>query len=131
MTDSPHIIVIDDDPLVLEVTAELLEFTGARVTCAQEWTDLGGSDLSATVDLILLDVMMPSLRGDDLVPILRRNLSPRTVIVLYSGMPAPELAKIAQECGVEHFLQKGSVTGHALIKAVEALLPSRPAPQLS
>lgn len=58
MSESPSVLIIDDDPDFLEAVGHLLETRGYRVWTARDGGD--GFDLARAIepDLILLDVMM-------------------------------------------------------------------------
>ena len=64
------VLVVDDDPIVLEVTRERLEGAGYIVYVREE--ALGTSQWSAEFqpDIVLLDVNMPALTGLDLAQLL-------------------------------------------------------------
>lgn len=62
MTAAPTVLVIDDDPSIVDVLCDALEDAGYRVLCA-----LGEAALALArreqPDVILLDVMMPGMDG--------------------------------------------------------------------
>ena len=62
---SPRVIVIDDDPSVREVSRAYLERDGFVVTLAE--TAQEGIELAERVapDLVVLDLMLPDLPGED------------------------------------------------------------------
>ncbi len=67
------LLVVDDDPDVLDLTASLLRDGGYRVLSAP-----GGPEALAllereTVDLVLTDVVMPGMTGFELVERARRH----------------------------------------------------------
>ncbi len=87
MADRPHILVVEDDPLVSELLLAALE-EDYEVTGA-ETAALGNERLRAGgVDLLLLDCTLPGGLGDDLIPEADRTGVP---VVLMSGNP--ELAR--------------------------------------
>ncbi|HSI76380.1 MAG TPA: ATP-binding protein [Lunatimonas sp.] len=63
--DSLHILLVDDDPIVLKFTRHLLSSLGAKVS-----SHLGGSELVANFkedqyDLAMFDIQMPEVSGYD------------------------------------------------------------------
>ncbi|HEY6433708.1 MAG TPA: response regulator [Acetobacteraceae bacterium] len=87
MADRPHILVVEDDPLVSELLLTALE-EDYQVT-GVETAALGYERLRAGgVDLLLLDCTLPGGLGDDLIPEADRVGVP---VVLMSGNP--ELAR--------------------------------------
>ncbi|WP_343985933.1 response regulator transcription factor [Pseudonocardia aurantiaca] len=72
-SDGPRLLVVDDEPNILELLSASLRFAGFTVETAP-----GGSEALTTVrsfrpDLLLLDVMMPDLTGFELVERLRAD----------------------------------------------------------
>ncbi len=62
-SSSPSVMVIDDDPDILEVTRFVLENAGYRVATAANGADALASLREAKPGLILLDLMMPVMNG--------------------------------------------------------------------
>ena len=82
-----HILVIDDDPVVLVMARDFLEDAGYRVSVAND--AIYSNDViygSDPPDLILMDVMMPLMSGDKKVRALkRRDRSSNIPVLLISG----------------------------------------------
>ncbi len=102
-----HLLVIDDDPVLVEALRELLmrRFPDAKVeTCTSSSTSL---ERIATVDydVILSDVRMPGVDG---ITLLRRahELRPDTPILLLTGMGEYDLAVKALRAGAFDFIAK-------------------------
>ena len=85
------VLVVDDDPLVREIAAHLVESLGYRTLCAEhgrQALDMVMGD-PGRVDLVLTDVSMPRLGGLDLVRELKARGSPVPVVLL-SGYTPPD-----------------------------------------
>lgn len=102
------ILVVDDDPDVLDVTMDILRNEGCRV-----FTAPGGDQALKTysanrdaIDLILLDIIMPDMDGREVFTELKK-FDPGCRVLLYSGYSldgqADEL--LADPC-IQGFLQK-------------------------
>jgi DNA-binding NtrC family response regulator len=81
-TYSGHILVVDDEPSVLGITARLLEAAGFTVTTCSDSTkalDLLG-DLEP--DLLITDVRMPKVTGTDLARTMRRFAVDIPIIII-------------------------------------------------
>lgn len=105
------ILVVDDDPALLETTRAILEMEGFEVH-----TQLGAFGTGSLVqrldpDLILLDVHMPALSGDNLVPLLRAGTtSNRDVpIVFHSSNDEASLRALVMKLGVRGYVCKGDL----------------------
>src|SRR5262249_26271874 len=59
-------MVVDDDPVVLEVTRERLSFMGYDVIVRESALGTSAAILRERPDVVLLDVNMPSLSGEQL-----------------------------------------------------------------
>ena len=119
---TPHVLVVDDNPQVLETTQDVLESSGFQVTTASSWAELSPIVFAGQLDLVLLDLMMPGLRGDALAPVLERFTRPETKIAFYSAMPQADLEAAAARTGIPYTIQKGSATGLKLVAVVRAIL---------
>jgi PAS domain S-box-containing protein len=104
---SETILVVDDEPMVLEVTREILELLGYRVLTA----DSGGEAIRIyreegdSIDLIILDMIMPEMGGDKTFEALHR-LDPHIKVLLASGYSMEGKAAIMLEQGCAGFIQK-------------------------
>lgn len=113
--------------LLIEDDRAIAEMFGARLTAAGYLTAMaadGVSGLAFSValqpDLILLDIGLPRMRGDELLRELRRD--PRTlripVVVLSNWADDPELMKRLRGLGVLEIVVKSHMTPNALVEAV-------------
>jgi two-component system OmpR family response regulator len=88
-TPEARILVVDDEPNILELLSASLRFSGFEVETAAD----GQAALEAArrfgPDLILLDVMMPGLDGFDVLRSLRGGGS-RTPVLFLTARDAPE-----------------------------------------
>ena len=119
-----HILVIDDDPLVLAMSQDFLEDAGYRVSTARDaiYSNdvIYGNDPPA---LILMDVMMPLMTGDKKVRALkRRDRSSSIPVLLVSGKKEAELQRLASEVGADGYLTK-PFNAEKLVGTVRAHLP--------
>jgi signal transduction histidine kinase/CheY-like chemotaxis protein len=86
----PRVLVVDDDPAVLEGVAELLEIIGYEVTAVPGSTQAaqlveGGLE----VDALVTDVIMPGMTGPDLARLVWER-RPDMPVLFISGFAAPE-----------------------------------------
>jgi DNA-binding NtrC family response regulator len=66
-TAAATILIVDDDPRVRDVVAELLAEDGYQVRCAANGHEALAILASDEIDLVLSDVMMPQLDGPSFV----------------------------------------------------------------
>lgn len=105
------ILLIDDSPVVRDVTRAILEQAGYVVMEQPSPFGLLSAINDARPDLVLLDVNMPALSGDAAVRINLRNgiltqQRRRCPIVLFSSLPEAELADLTAQCGATGYICK-------------------------
>jgi DNA-binding response OmpR family regulator len=94
------VLVVDDDPVILEVVRERLDAAGYDVYVRAD--ALGTSQWVAREqpDFILLDVMMPALSGGELGQLLKRSTSTnQTAVILHSSLTAASLQPVIERTG--------------------------------
>ena len=83
------VLVVDDDPAVLRVTAELFRHLGYRVLSAESGYDaLAILRSGDPVDILFADLCMPGIDGDRLVE-MARALRPALHVIVTSGSALP------------------------------------------
>lgn len=60
---APRVLIIEDDPDVVELLTELLEGEGCQVTVAEDGLEGLMKMRTGQPDLALLDIMMPDING--------------------------------------------------------------------
>ncbi|MEE4314052.1 MAG: cache domain-containing protein [Desulfofustis sp.] len=104
---SETILLVDDEIMILEVGQAMLEQLGYRVLVAQ-----GGQAAvalvehqSETIDLVILDLIMPGMDGGETLATLR-NISQDVPVVLSSGYALNKQMEHVMAQGCSGFLQK-------------------------
>lgn len=115
-----RILVVDDSPIVLAAARHVLDGAGFEVETRSGVEELGEKG-ALGFDLILMDVQMPQLYGDDIASILRNDRGVRTPIYLFSTLPAEELAKRAREARLDGYICK-DMSMDALVGEVRKIL---------
>ena len=104
MDTHPLILVVEDDPGVAETLEALLQAGGYATQIAD------GPGAAATAkeihpDTVLLDLMLPDIRGEDVYQQLQADESTRDIpVMITSAVPAAALK--AQRLGVDDILTK-------------------------
>jgi CheY-like chemotaxis protein len=92
------ILVVDDEAVVLSICQNILTSLGAyhvvAMTSALEAARFFENHISPSIDLALIDVMMPGMNGIELANRIR-NDRPTTKIVLMSGFGPRDIARVA------------------------------------
>jgi CheY-like chemotaxis protein len=112
-----RILVIDDDDVSREVIVAHLADAGHHVTGLPSPIGATKNIVEARIQVVVLDVMMPSMRGDKLAALLSRNPKLKSLgVVLITGAPASELHSLAAEVKAAAVVSKSAL--------VEQLLPA-------
>jgi len=119
------ILLIDDSELALTWAEARLTEAGHTVIARDEPLGAGLIIVREKPDLVLIDVAMPSLNGDELVKLLKRHAGMHnSVLVLYSSSHAPELASLAEGCGADGYMPK-SADPDEFMRLVDGFLAQR------
>lgn len=137
-----RVLVLDDSQMLVELTVQALTAAGHQTRGATDLAQLDQELNQQAFDLILMDVNMPEMFGDDVVEYLRNQRQVTAALVLYSDIPEEELAAKAKASGADGYLSKaggleGVLSGvaHYLAhpgtpppKVLQATVVSPPAP---
>lgn len=124
---APHLLLVDDDPDILDVVGDFLEEEGYRVSRAENGAEALRRIEALSPDLVLLDLMMPVTDGWEVLARLRNpERWCRIPIVLLSAHNA--LAEQAQELHADAYLGK-PFEMEILIRKIRELLSRTPPDQ--
>jgi CheY-like chemotaxis protein len=101
-----RILIVDDSPLLLEMTRAALVDRGYEVLTATDLAELERHTESGELSLILLDVQMPEAFGDDVGMVLRAVRGIRTPIYLFSSLDESELGRRAENAQLDGYISK-------------------------
>ena len=95
-----RVLVIDDDPVTLEIVRAALEDAGYDVTTRERAFGTSVVIAEEHPDIVLADVSMPGLSGDGLVRVGAANPQLKgTLFILYSARRSADLERLARESG--------------------------------
>lgn len=83
MSGGARIVVVDDDPAVIQAVSDVLEGEGYSVEGAVDETEALRAVLARPPALVVLDVNLPGIDGWELCDILRRQSHTRHIPVLF------------------------------------------------
>jgi PAS domain S-box-containing protein len=121
-----RVLVVDDEPIVREVLADLLEEAGYAVLAAAGGAEaLRRLDEGEAVDVLITDLSMPEIGGVALIEAAqaRRPSLPAVLLTGYAGDGA-SIAVSGALSGAYSLLRK-PVEGAQLIERIEALMAAR------
>lgn len=120
MSAHPHILLIDDEPSIIENLAPFLERSGFDVSTAANGSLALKLLDQADPDLIVSDVLMPEMDGRELLRTLRQADNWIPVILLTQVGEAFERA-VALEEGADDYINK-PFEPHELVARIRAVL---------
>jgi two-component system, OmpR family, response regulator MprA len=119
-----HILVVDDDPGILRLSAMALSIAGYRVTSAADGMQALEAIERSRPDVVVLDLMMPVMDGRATFEAMENGGCRPPVLIL----SAFDSDKAREELGAEGSLSK-PFDPDELISRVESLCPKRSQPR--
>jgi|GEM_PF-1089733 len=101
-----RILVVDDDPDVLQLARKVLGGAGCAVTCVEDSRVLIENPPQEQFDLALLDVMMPGIDGLEICRLLRERHGDDLRICMMTAANEPEWVLLADGSGADGYLHK-------------------------
>jgi DNA-binding response OmpR family regulator len=123
MADIKTVLVIEDDRFIGEMYIRSLKKGGYEV----DWMVGGNDGLIAArnkhYDLILLDVMLPERRGNEILEALRgkEDLIPNTKIIVLTNFEQDDESRMAMEHHADAYLIKAEITPRKLLEVIANL----------
>ncbi len=116
----PLILVVDDERSNLESLERIFAREGFRVATAASGAEALEHLRRERVSVVVTDLMMPGMGGEDLLRA-ARTVSPETEVILVTAYGTVETAVAAMKEGAYDFITK-PVKRHAVVKAVRQAL---------
>jgi len=118
-----RILIIDDDPQILDMLGQILEREGHQVVTALNGKEGLKLYRENPTDLIITDLIMPEKEGIETIMELRRDFPDVKIIAISGGghNDADQYLAMAQKLGVQRTFAK-PVARAELLKAVRELL---------
>ncbi len=116
-----HILVVDDDREIRELVSSYLKKNGLRTTVAADGRQMRGFLDGNTVDLIVLDVMMPGDDGLVLCRELRAGKHKATPVLMLTARDDEMDRIIGLEMGADDYLSK-PFAARELLARIKAIL---------
>jgi DNA-binding response OmpR family regulator len=119
-----HILVVENDPGIAEPLVHVLEKAGFIVTLASDGEEALELLKTTKFDLVLLDIVLPTLDGTFVVRRMHEN-GDQTPVILMSGYYTRDTDEVAGlELGADDYIRK-PFTGEVLIARIRNVLRRR------
>lgn len=103
----PCVLVVDDDPRLLQIIEMYLRLEGYDVTTAENGEDALLRLTQRPVALVILDIMMPGMDGVEVCRRIRTDPATSAIpIVMCSALSADEDVRRARDAGASHMICK-------------------------
>lgn len=104
---SKTILLVDDEPHVLEVLRVTLEDLGFRLLEAEDGPSALNLSKTEHPDLVVLDVMLPSMSGLEVCKTLKQSTETvGTPVILLTARSGEDDSKAGFEAGADRYLTK-------------------------
>jgi CheY-like chemotaxis protein len=122
-TQSPFVLMVDDDPGLRKVVSRIIQHSGHQVETANNGEEAVEKVKKLHPDLIILDILMPVLSGFGVVQTLKRQPETRHLpLLILTTKDLSEAEKEALQLGPTKFVTKSLVTVESLTHAMNELL---------
>lgn len=118
------ILCVEDDRFIGEMYVRSLEKAGYSVTWVVDGNDGLVAARNQQFDLIILDLMLPEQRGDQILDALRGNgvdLVPNSKILIMTNFEQDEKSRNSVMSRVDGYLIKADVTPRNLLEVIEKI----------
>ncbi len=118
-----RVLVVDDSLTVRELERKVLESRGYEVDVAVDGMDGWNAVRTGSYDLVLSDVDMPRMDGIELVTLIKKDASLKSLpVMIISYKDREEDRRRGLEAGANYYLTKGSFHDETLMNAVVDLI---------
>ncbi|HEX5456526.1 MAG TPA: response regulator [Candidatus Saccharimonadales bacterium] len=117
------IAIIEDDQAISQMYRIKFESEGFTVETAENGKL--GLELIEHLrpDLILLDLMMPEMSGDEMLIQLRKQPWGNIPVIILTNVGEQEIPDVARQLGVNKFILKADMTPKQVVDLVKTQLP--------
>jgi response regulator RpfG family c-di-GMP phosphodiesterase len=121
---SGRILVVDDDPVVLELLAKILQDAGHQVTAAESGSRALDIFRADPHDVVVTDILMPGISGLDVLQSVKQ-VGPGTEVIVVTAFASLDNAIQALRYGAYDFITKPLDDLRILERVVERALEKR------
>ncbi len=122
------ITIIEDDHALLEMYKLKFEFAKFNVSTATNGKEGLEVIEREQPDIVLLDIMMPIMTGDEMLAQLRREpWGKDTVVIVFTNISSEETPASLRNLDVNSYINKASCTPQMVLEKVLTVLKNRSA----
>lgn len=109
-----HILVVDDEPSLIDVLQPVLEAAGYRITVAVDGTSAMNAIEAVEFDLILLDLGLPDIDGKSLLQRIRMDQDVPVIVISARHQEAEKIAALDE--GADDYVNKPFEIGELMAR---------------
>ena len=118
-----RIAIIEDDSVISQMYRMKFEADGFDVQVANNGRDGVALVNDFSPDIILLDIQMPVMNGDEALREIRRNDWGKTVpVLILTNLGEEEAPKDIRSLGIESYIVKADLTPRQVVERVKTTL---------
>lgn len=118
-----HILVVDDEKIILELTSMILKSKGFQVSVASGGEEGLSQAAKVNPSLVLLDYMMPNMNGMEVLKKLQIQ-NPDAYVIMFTGKGSEEIAVDLMKAGASDYVLK-PFNNHDLVERIDNVLRLR------
>jgi CheY-like chemotaxis protein len=117
---SKTILLVEDDPVLLKMYVEKFTFEGFQVVTAKDGEEALESIDNQTLDIILLDIMLPKMSGTDFLEKLRQTPKGKNIpVIILTNLAEDEEKEKAKKYEVKEYLVKAMQTPEQVVEKIK------------
>lgn len=122
-TNKERILIVDDEKIVRKSLIKCLSMSGFDCDEASNADEAMEYLRNKTVDLVILDIMMPGIPGSELLPRIKRSF-PNTAVMMATAVVEPDTIVNCMKNGAHDYITK-PFDLNQLIKNIQMVLEKR------
>ena len=116
------ILLVEDDPFLIDIYSTKLKEAGFSIEVAQDGEEALRKIKDMAFDLILLDIVLPTVNGWEILRNIRRDPSLKDLkIVVLSNLGEKEEIEKGLEAGANRYLVKAHYTPTEVVKEIKQI----------
>jgi CheY-like chemotaxis protein len=116
------ILIVEDYPSIQTIYKNILQRGGHNVTTARDGEEALAATKKREFDVILLDILLPTMDGLTFLKEFDTSKHPKTHILIATNMDEPSLRRQATKLNVRKYLIKTQLTPDQLLADVDEVL---------
>ena len=124
--DMQKILIVEDETAIRKMYAMKLEFSGFEVLQAADGIEGLQMIKDQQPDLVLLDLRLPRMAGDEMLRELRdKNWGENVPVVILTNISRDEAPRTLWHLGVSDFIIKANSTPQKILECVQKILTKK------